>query len=82
MLRTFSLYAITLAALLVVPVNAKATGGSDQFLLTLANESDSRTCYVGGKRLKAGECVIKETEQAMIDLMRTDDEESDDDDAE
>ena len=64
MTKSFSLYAIALTALLILPINANA-GGSDQFLLSTYMCSD----FTMGKEKAGDNCV--ETDEEKLDVMRS-----------
>ena len=74
--------AMVLSTLLGTAMRAPpaTAGGTDAWLLKLANESDSRHCYRGGKRLPPPDCVSTETDAEKIHRMRTEDDENEPDD--
>ncbi len=72
MTKSFSLYAIALTALLILPINANA-GGSDNFLLSTYACSD----FTMGKDKAGDNCV--ETDEEKLDVMRSIDDSGGDD---
>ena len=71
MTKSFSLYAIALTALLILPINANA-GGSDNFLLSVYTCSE----FTSGKDKAGDNCV--ETNEEKLDVMRSIDDDGGD----
>lgn len=70
MYRMFVLGLMALSLLFSAPSYALPHGGSDNFLLQIAVESESDTCYVDGVRQPVSQCAFQGTEEERIESVR------------